>query len=265
MKALVEVMMLQRSTFPTALRLLLASALLSGVALSAQAEGIQLDLADWRAGEILTEQDRTWVRNHPDVYDVIVAVEGSGAPVLRIHGQRGVIRTARDVEVVGPEVSLLVDFCLNEGGLQLTARGSNEAEADRAGAAGFQTRGNQEVYLSSYDGVNWENLPAGFQRGQWYRLLVDYILPEDQQQPPQAKVWLWAISPAGMEELTGGLSLENGWQEGAYPVEFKGLAVGLPPSDQPGDLLVARAYLVSTAQLPSEFRNGGKNPLAPAE
>lgn len=233
--------------------------------LSARAEGIRLDFKDWRAGEIFTEQDKGWVRNHPDLADVIVSAEGSGVPVLRIHGQNGVIRTARDVEVIGPEVSLLVDFCLNEGGLQLTARGSNEAAAETAGAAGFQTRGNQVVSLSSYDGLKWENLPADFQRGQWYRLLVDYVLPEDQSRPPQAKVWLWSISPTGMEELIGGLSIENGWQEGAYPVEFKGLAVGLTPVNQPGDLLVARAYLVSTAGLPSEFRDGGQNPLAPAE
>lgn len=231
-----------------------------------RAEGIQLDFKDWRAGEIFTEQDKGWVRNHPDVADVIVSAEGSGVPVLRIHGQKGVIRTARDVEVIGPEVSLLVDFCLNEGTLQFTARGTNkEAAAETAGAAGFQTRGNQVVHLSSYDGVKWENLPADFQRGQWYRLLVDYVLPQDQGQPPQAKVWLWSISPTGMEELIGGLNIENGWQEGAYPVEFKGLAIGMTPASQPGDLLVARAYLMSTAQLPSEFRDGGQNPLAPAQ
>lgn len=254
------------STLPRRLHPWFAVVFLFGSGWGLRADGIRLDFKDWRAGEVFTEQDRGWVRNHPDVADVIFSAEGSGVPVLRIHGQNGVIRTARDVEVVGPEVSLLVDFCLNEGTLQLTARGTNnEVAAETAGAAGFQTRGNQAVHLSSYDGVKWENLPADFQRGQWYRLLVDYVLPQDQGQPPQAKVWLWSISPTGMEELIGGLNIENGWQEGAYPVEFKGLAIGLTPVNQPGDLLVARAYLVSTAGLPSEFREGGASPLASSQ
>lgn len=234
----------------------------------ARSQGVQLEFGEWRPGDVFTEQDTVWGRNHPNVADVIVSADGVSQPVLRIFGTKGILRTRQDTAGLGgPEMTFLLDFCLKEGHIDILLMGSHDMSA-ATGWAGFDSRENQDtggLYLRSNDGVKMTDFPMGIERGQWYRLLVDYQFSSDNLHPPQAKVWLWAIRPEGLQELMGGQAMENGWPEGSYPVTFQGLGFGLPPRDVPGEVLVARAYLVPPDLLPTELREGGKNPLAPTE